>query len=107
MRHAVGLFALVSCSCPPSGPTLDVFCGQYSDAVCARLAECNGATADAWCTAVGKDRLCREVAISERIGNTQFHPDYAQACLDIVAALPCRVLVAGSTGGELDVLCSQ
>jgi hypothetical protein len=107
MRRAV-LAALALCtSCPASGPTLESFCTSYVDAVCGRLAECNGATAAAWCVVVEKDRLCGEVTASERAGRTRFHGAYADACLTIVASLPCRVVAADSAGGELDVLCSE
>ena len=106
-RSFLFVAALVALTaCPSKNPTLEVFCTEYTDAVCARLAECQGATAADWCTVAGKQRLCAEVAASERNGTTRYQGDYAKACLDIVASLPCRFL-AGSSNTELDVVCSE
>lgn len=104
-------FVALSCAllvaCPaPKHPSLPEFCTSYVNAVCGRLAECRGGPAEAWCSRLSADRLCREVAISEAAGRTKYQGEYHDACFLIVADLPCKYLAARGAA-ELDVVCSE
>lgn len=106
MRFAGWVSCALLVGCPKPHTPVSDFCSRYVNAVCARLAECRGGPADAWCSRLSAERLCREVEASHAASRIRFEAEYAEECFTILDGLPCRSL-GGRTPAELDVLCNQ